>query len=175
MAMDLREMASGLMDECEGEARLPSKQDKRVAVHWRLWAVPSPGLTTERPSPLYGPVLFHRGRLERVLGYQLLTAFRLRAWVRSDSRVRWFSSFHSDRLRLGDPGALDAMLQVLLPAVPLRLALPVACDRIEVAVDAGDGALLVEAVELSHTADEFVFDESIDRGMRITELLDDEE
>ncbi|HJQ03127.1 MAG TPA: SDR family NAD(P)-dependent oxidoreductase [Jatrophihabitans sp.] len=129
----------------------------------RAPAVPPPGLSADRPSPLYGQVLFHRGRLRRVLDYQLLTAFRLRAWVHSDALTRWFSGFHSGRLRLGDPGALDAMLQVLLPAVPLRLALPVACERIEIPPASGAGALLVEATELSHTADEFTFDVSLSR------------
>ncbi|HET6210733.1 MAG TPA: SDR family NAD(P)-dependent oxidoreductase, partial [Jatrophihabitans sp.] len=129
-------------------------------------SAPPAGLDAGRPCPLYGSVLFHRGRLQRVLRYELLTAFQLRAWVQADPQTRWFSSFHHARLRLGDPGALDAMLQVLLPSVPLRLALPVSCERIEIhPSDPTDpaGPLLVRARERSHTADEFVFDAGLSR------------
>jgi enediyne polyketide synthase len=116
-----------------------------------------PGLDTEWPSSLYGSVLFHGGRLRRVGRYDLLTAFRVRAWIHADAGSPWFSSFHDRRLRLGDPGALDAALHVLLPAVPQRLALPVGCDRVEVDAPA-DGWLRVDAEERSRDDDEYVFD-----------------
>jgi enediyne polyketide synthase len=123
----------------------------------RAEVAPPSGLDAERPSALYGSVLFHRGRLRRVGRYDLLSAFRVRAWVHADARCQWFSSFHDRRLRLGDPGALDAALHALLPAVPQRLALPVGCDRVEVDAPA-DGWLRVVAQERSRDDDDYVFD-----------------
>jgi enediyne polyketide synthase len=117
-------------------------------------------LDPDRAHPLYGSAMFHGGGLRRVGRYDLLSAYRVRAWIRADSRAKWFSSFHSGRVRLWDPGLLDAALHVLLPTVPLRLALPVSCDRLEVA-EPPDGWLHVEAAELLHTEDEFVFDVTV--------------
>jgi len=121
------------------------------------------GLDPDRPHPLYDSVLFHRGGLRRVARYDLLSAYRVRAWLRADRTARWFSSFHSGRVRLWDPGLLDASLQVLLPTVPSRLALPVACERLVVA-EPPDGWLLVTAEELSHRDEEYLFDVTVCTG-----------
>lgn len=123
-------------------------------------AEPPPDLDPARPHALYGSTLFHGGGLRRVGRYDLLSAYRVRAWLHADTRAKWFSSFHSSRIRLWDPGLLDAAMHVLLPTVPDRLALPVACDRLEVA-QPPDGWLRVVASELSHTEDEYVFDVTV--------------
>jgi hypothetical protein len=55
---------------------------------WSVRAEParSPaGLDPDRPSPLYGSALFHGGRFRRVGRYDLLTAFRISAWIRADA------------------------------------------------------------------------------------------
>ena len=160
--------AAGLRVEASARCDADGFASDRVAGHvypagplGTAAPVPVPaGLDPDRPHPLYDSTLFHRGGLRRIARFDLLSAYRVRAWVRADRTAKWFSSFHSGRIRLWDPGLLDASLQVLLPTVPGRLALPVACQRLEVAEPA-DGWLLVEAVERSHTQDEFLFDVTV--------------
>ncbi|MDX8037072.1 SDR family NAD(P)-dependent oxidoreductase [Lentzea sp. BCCO 10_0856] len=110
----------------------------------------------EGPHPFYGPLFFHSGRLRGLIGYELLTAFEVRAWVRGGDE-RWFSQFQSSRLLLGDLGAHDATIHVLLACLPHRRALPVHVERVTVWRRPA-GALLVSAREREHSADEYVFD-----------------
>ncbi|MFC6868270.1 SDR family NAD(P)-dependent oxidoreductase [Haloechinothrix salitolerans] len=112
------------------------------------------------PHECYDTTFFHTGRFRRLLRYDLLSAFRVRAWIRTEqgSDVQpWFSQFHSGRLLLGDPGAHDATLHVLLACVPHRRALPVEVERVTVWREP-TGVLRVDAVETSHTHDDYVFD-----------------
>ncbi|GAA4872691.1 SDR family NAD(P)-dependent oxidoreductase [Saccharopolyspora cebuensis] len=111
----------------------------------------------DAPTSHYGSTLFHRGRFRRVLRYDQLSAFRVRAWIRADPRARWFSDFHSGDLLLGDPGAHDAALHALLACVPHRRALPVGADRVDVWCRP-DGLLRVLAEEVAHGPDDYVFD-----------------
>ncbi|WP_053732951.1 type I polyketide synthase [Nocardia sp. NRRL S-836] len=109
------------------------------------------------PSELYGPTMFHGGRFRRVLGYELLTAFRVRAWVEARDDEKWFGDFHPGDLLLGDAGAHDAAIHALLPCVPHRRALPTGIDRLTV-WRRPHGLVHVTAEERAHTADDFVFD-----------------
>ncbi|MPY78616.1 MAG: SDR family NAD(P)-dependent oxidoreductase [Actinophytocola sp.] len=129
---------------------------------------PAPQRTGQQPPPsrdagpheCYETTFFHTGRFRRLLSYELLSAFRVRAWIRAEEGsevVPWFSPFHSGRLLLGDPGAHDATLHVLLACVPHRRALPVGVERITVWREP-TGVLRVDAAEVSHTADDYVFD-----------------
>ncbi len=114
------------------------------------------------PHPYYGPLLFHSGRMRRLIGYDHLSAFRVRAWVRADEQS-WFSDFHGSRLLLGDIGAHDAAIHVLLPCLPHRKALPVHADRMTVWRKPA-GTLLVSAEERAHDGDEYVYDVSVTDG-----------
>ena len=109
------------------------------------------------PHPFYGRVFFHEGRFRRLVDYEVLSAFRVRAWIRGGQEEDWFSPFHGADLLLGDPGAHDAALHVLLPCVPHRLALPVAADRF-VLWQRPAGPLRVDAVERWHGDGEYCFD-----------------
>jgi enediyne polyketide synthase len=110
----------------------------------------------------YGVALFHGDPFRVVRRYDRLSAYRVRAWIHPDTGVGWFASLHESRLLLGDPAAHDASLHALLPAVPLRLALPVGCDAWEV-FEHPAGWLLVDAVERGHTSTEFWFDVELRR------------
>jgi enediyne polyketide synthase len=110
------------------------------------------------PIPWYGTELFfHGGRFRRLAGYERLSAFRVNAWLRPAPADSWFSQFHSGQLWLGDPGGHDAALHALLACVPHRRALPVGADRFTV-YEAPHGPLQVRAREVTHTADDYVFD-----------------
>ncbi|MFD9739259.1 SDR family NAD(P)-dependent oxidoreductase [Umezawaea sp. NPDC059074] len=110
----------------------------------------------DEPHPFYGPLFFHTGELRALLDYEKLTAFEVRAWIRTNPRD-WFSGYHSSRLLLGDIAAHDATIHVLLACLPHRTALPVAVERITV-WRRPEGDLLVTAREREHTDDEYVFD-----------------
>ncbi|MPZ00560.1 MAG: SDR family NAD(P)-dependent oxidoreductase [Actinophytocola sp.] len=111
------------------------------------------------PHECYDTTFFHTGRFRRLLRYDLLSAFRVRAWIRAEQGdvQPWFSPFHSGRLLLGDPGAHDATLHVLLACVPHRRALPVGVERVTVWQEP-TGVLRVDAVETSHAHDDYTFD-----------------
>ncbi|WP_189062184.1 type I polyketide synthase, partial [Longimycelium tulufanense] len=128
-------------------APVPPKQHREVS---------GPLADAPAPHPFYGPVFFHSGRFQRLLGYDLLSAFSVRAWIEARDET-WFSDFHPRELLLGDPGAHDAAIHVLLACVPHRRALPVAAERMTV-WKKPVGTLVVDAVERSHTADDYVFD-----------------
>lgn len=119
--------------------------------------------------PYYDHLLFHSGRLRRIVGYEHLSAFRIRAWVRADEG-KWFSEFHGSRLLLGDLGAHDAAIHALLACLPHRRALPVHAERLTV-WRKPLGMLLVSAEEREHDGDEYVFDVSVtdERGAAVAE------
>ncbi|SDW08623.1 enediyne polyketide synthase [Saccharopolyspora shandongensis] len=144
------------------EARDGFRADKFTA---RITAAPSepaaihaaePPEQAQPPHPYYGKILFHSGRFRRLLRYDVLSAFRVRAWIQATDQD-WFSEFHSGDLLLGDPGAHDAALHVLLACVPHRLALPTGVDRMTVWREPR-GPLRVIADEREHTADTYCFD-----------------
>jgi enediyne polyketide synthase len=102
-------------------------------------------------------LFFHDGRFRRLAGYDLLSAFRVRAGLVPASGVSWFSEHHGQAQVLGDPGAHDATLHVLLACVPHRKALPVGAGRFTVWARP-EGPLVVDAREISHGDGEYVFD-----------------
>ncbi|MFC3448594.1 polyketide synthase family protein [Amycolatopsis speibonae] len=137
--------------------------DRFTAVARRAPEPPRPWSPARPPSetsahPWYGSLFFHSGRFRRVAGYELLTAFRVDAWLRTREPGPWFSQFHSGQLLLGDPAAHDACLHVLLACVPHRRALPVGVDRVTIWSAPPDGPLRVVATERAHDGDGFTFD-----------------
>lgn len=120
---------------------------------------PLPVAPADGPHPYYGPLLFHSGRMRRLTGYDHLSAFRVRAWVRADEHS-WFSDFHGSKLLLGDIGAQDAAIHVLLACLPHRKALPVHAERMTV-WRKPTGMLLVSAEERAHDGNEYIYEVSV--------------
>ncbi|MEU7489589.1 SDR family NAD(P)-dependent oxidoreductase [Streptomyces sp. NPDC042319] len=126
---------------------------------------PAPGARVDVPSPpaqqnvhpFYDSLFFHAGRFRRVVSYDVLSAFRVQAWIRAAPSDPWFAQLHPQRLRLGDLGAHDAAMHALLACIPHRSALPVGVDRLTV-WRTPQGCLRVLAEERTHTADRYVFD-----------------
>ncbi|KOX34855.1 hypothetical protein ADK67_02905 [Saccharothrix sp. NRRL B-16348] len=149
--VELRDDADGY-----GATRFSARSRTAAAPPERVTVPPAP-VRTEGRHPFYGPLLFHSGRFERLVRFDHLTAFEVRAWVNADDHARWFSDFHSGRLLLGDPGAHDASVHVLLACLPHRKALPVGADRVTV-WRRPEGLLRIHAVETRHADDEYWFD-----------------
>ncbi|HEY6911932.1 MAG TPA: SDR family NAD(P)-dependent oxidoreductase [Myxococcales bacterium] len=78
---------------------------------------------------LYGPLLFHTGRFQRVTGYRNLGATECVADLRSEPS-EWFARALPQRLLLGDPAARDAGLQAIQACLPHRRVLPTAVEEI---------------------------------------------
>ncbi|MEV0156406.1 SDR family NAD(P)-dependent oxidoreductase [Micromonospora sp. NPDC050686] len=113
--------------------------------------------------PWYGPVLFHEGRMRRLTHAGPVSAFAVRATVDADDRDRWFASFLGQELLLGSPAGHDATIHALLACAPHRRVLPVAAAEV-VVWQPLRGRLTVEAREVEHSADEYVFDVDVTRS-----------
>lgn len=76
-------------------------------------------------------LLFQRGRLRRVLGWQRLEAQHCQARLAADPQpaVAWFGRFLPPALVLGDPGLRDAAIHALQACIPHRRLVPVGLGR----------------------------------------------
>ncbi|WP_435233749.1 SDR family NAD(P)-dependent oxidoreductase [Micromonospora aurantiaca (nom. illeg.)] len=141
------------------------------------------GREATTPHPWYGPVLFHEGRMRRLTHAGPVSAFAVRATVDADDRDRWFASFLGQELLLGSPGGHDAAIHALLACAPHRRVLPVGAAEVVVWRPLR-GRLTVEAREVRHSADEYVFDVDVAhagvpvarwRGLRLRAVGDNRE
>lgn len=124
----------------------------------------SDGVLLDPARELYGGVLFHRGRFQRLSGYRSLRATECSADLMSDGAVAWFGDYLPERLVLGDPAARDAALHAIQACVPHRSLLPVSVRRVSCsALDAHDRHSL-HAIERAHDAEGFEYDLSIRDG-----------
>jgi enediyne polyketide synthase len=111
-------------------------------------------------APLYGPLLFQRGRFRRLAGYDLLRATACLARLAAPDAAeqeRWFGEYLPDALVLGDPGARDACLHAVQACVPHRALLPVGADRITFIAPEARAAHVV-ATEVARDGDLFTYD-----------------
>jgi enediyne polyketide synthase len=107
---------------------------------------------------LYGGVLFHQGRFQRLQGYRSLRATECLAEISSDGSTVWFGRYLPDRLVLGDPGARDASIHAIQACIPHATLLPTAVRRVFSRGLAADAPLLLAARERSRNGNEFVYD-----------------
>ncbi|HEX4498810.1 MAG TPA: SDR family NAD(P)-dependent oxidoreductase [Thermoanaerobaculia bacterium] len=107
---------------------------------------------------LYGGVLFHQGRFQRLEGYRSLRATECLADISADGTTVWFGRYLPDRLVLGDPGARDAAIHAIQACIPHATLLPTAVERVVSHGLAGDVPLVLAARERSRNGDEFIYD-----------------
>ena len=107
---------------------------------------------------LYGKVLFHRGRFQRLRNYRALKATECLAEIGPDETHNWFGRYLPADLVLGDPGARDAAIHAVQACVPQATLLPVSVERITCHLNGQTGALLVHAKERARLANGFVYD-----------------
>ena len=122
-------------------------------------AAGTPGrIALDPQGDLYGGVLFHQGRFQRLAGYRSLRATECLADISADGSTVWFGRYLPDRLVLGDPGARDAAIHAIQACIPHATLLPTAVERVISHGLAADVPLLLAARERSRNGDEFVYD-----------------
>ncbi len=117
-----------------------------------------PRLAIEPRDDLYGSVLFHRGRFQRVQGYRWLRATECLAEIAADGHAVWFGRYLPAGLALGDPGARDAAIHGIQACIPHATLLPTGVDRIVTGCIRRDEPLFLAARERSRHGDDFVYD-----------------
>ena len=119
---------------------------------------PPARLALDPQRELYGDLLFHGARFQRLSGYRRLRAAECLAEISPDGHTEWFGSYLPATLVLGDPGARDAALHGVQACVPHATLLPVGVERIETAPLATDQPCRVTARERRRDGNTFVFD-----------------
>jgi enediyne polyketide synthase len=110
------------------------------------------------PADLYGGLLFHRGRFQRLEGYRHLEATSCLAEIAADGSTAWFGKWLPSELVLGDPGARDAAIHGIQACLPHATLLPTGVDRIVTGRLAASEPLVLSARERSRNGDDFVYD-----------------
>jgi enediyne polyketide synthase len=119
---------------------------------------------------LYGKVLFHTGRFQRLRDYRALAATQCLAEIIPDGTTAWFGRYLPSGLVLGDPGARDAAIHAVQACVPQITLLPVGVERITGSLSGQAGGLFVRAKERARLANGFVYDvELTDNEGRVRE------
>ena len=109
-------------------------------------------------TDLYGQILFHRGRFQRVEGYRELSATRCLAEVSPDGQARWFGGYLPETLLLGDAAIRDAAIHAIQACIPHGTILPIGIDRVFTGERPLTGPCSVRAQEREHVGDRFVYD-----------------
>ncbi len=152
----LREASTGFAVDC---FRAICRFGAAEEAPGRLLATVSPGGPVAlAPGDLYGGVLFHQGRFQRLQGYRALRATECLADISPDGSTVWFGRYLPDRLVLGDPGARDAAIHGIQACIPHATLLPIGVERMVSRGLSTDAPLLLAARERSRSGDEFVYD-----------------
>jgi enediyne polyketide synthase len=118
------------------------------------YVVPSLQIDTH----LYGELLFHQRRFQRISNYQHLRAKSCVAAIATDPTTPWFSDFVPQTMMLGDAGARDAAIHALQACVPHATILPVAIQCLRIFQVQDEVPHTVKAIEQSHGDDQFIYD-----------------
>jgi enediyne polyketide synthase len=121
-------------------------------------------ITVDPPHDLYGKVLFHTGRFQRLRDYRALKARECLAEIMPDGTTNWFGRYLPGGLALGDPGARDAAIHAVQACVPQITLLPVGVERITGSLNAHAGELFVHAQEIERLANGFIYDVELADG-----------
>ncbi len=121
--------------------------------------IPSGNIELEPSRDLYGPLLFHTGRFQRVKRYRVLTATHCVAEL-TPSNDAPFQRYHPQDLLLGDLTVRDAAIHALQASVPQGTVLPAGIASVELFAPVAGHAVVV-AREVERDADGFVWDVDI--------------
>jgi enediyne polyketide synthase len=113
---------------------------------------------------LYGSLLFHKGRFQRLRGYRWLKATECVAEVALDDTANWFGRYLPSALVLGDPGARDAAIHAIQACIPHATLLPIGVNRFVPGVASAPGPWFVHARERAREKDTFTYDVEVLRA-----------
>jgi enediyne polyketide synthase len=119
---------------------------------------PPPAIPLDPGADLYGDVLFHAGRFQRIRGYRRLKARECLAEIAPAEECRWFGEYQPRELLLGDPGARDAVIHAIQACIPHATVLPIAVDRIVPCKLSSECCWFVRAWERFQEDNELVYD-----------------
>ena len=114
-------------------------------------------LALEPRRDLYGRVLFHTGRFQRLTGYRKLEARQCVAEISRDEDEAWFGPYLPAQRILGDAAARDAVIHAVQACIPHGTLLPVGINRLVPAANLV-APVTVSAKEVSQQGDVFVYD-----------------
>ena len=121
--------------------------------------IPAGNVELQPERDLYGPLLFHTGRFQRVRRYRVLTATHCVAELTPSSESP-FHRYHPQDTLLGDLTIRDAAIHALQASVPQGTVLPAGIASVEFFAPV-EGEAIVVAHEIERHADGFVWDVDI--------------
>jgi enediyne polyketide synthase len=118
-----------------------------------------PLLKIDLQCDLYGELLFHTGRFQRVGGYRRLHSTECLADITADGDEPWFGPYIPPSLVLPDPGMRDAAIHVIQACIPFARLMPVGLERLtHHPFTQAMGPWRVYAREQQHQGDLFWYD-----------------
>ena len=117
------------------------------------------GVVDLEPRDVYGPLLFHTGRFQRVRRYRVLTATTCVAELTASAEAP-FHRYQPQELLLGDLTIRDAAIHALQASVPHQTVLPAGIASVELFAPV-EGDAIVVAHEVERHADRFVWNVDI--------------
>ena len=115
-------------------------------------------LSLDPGRDLYGNILFHRGRFQRLDRYLRLRATECVAQIAADGVVEWFGRYLPRPLVLGDCGMRDAAIHAIQACIPHATILPIGVQRIVAGVGNPTEPCSMRAREVSDDGNELVYD-----------------
>jgi enediyne polyketide synthase len=162
------------LDHFVGTCRFGKPNLCEVMLQSQLPAKDSASAIALKPEhDLYGDVLFHRGRFQRLSNYRILKSRECFAEIAADGKTNWFGSYLPKDLVLGDPGVHDAAMHAIQACIPAATLLPTGVERLSLRGTALSGPSFVRARERSNDGNIFVYDVSVaDAAGHIVERWD---
>lgn len=120
-----------------------------------------PPIALQPERDLYGKVLFHRGRFQRLSNYRVLRSKECFAEISDDGKTKWFGQYLPKDLVLGDPGMHDAALHAIQACIPAATLLPTGIERLSIRTSQITGPVFVQARERSNEENNFIYDVSV--------------
>lgn len=107
---------------------------------------------------LYGKILFHQGRFQRLANYKHLEAKKCIAEITNGDKSEWFSRYLPKDLLLGDPAMRDTAIHAIQACIPHATLLPIGVDEIFINQNGHSESKLVYAQERSKVGNVFIYD-----------------
>jgi enediyne polyketide synthase len=115
-------------------------------------------LDLEPKRDLYGGILFHSGRFQRLRGYRLLRATECIAEIEPETAGGWFGRYLPGERVLGDLAAHDTAIHAIQACIPHTTLLPIGVDRLIPDTRQTNAPRFVRARERFRSGDLFVYD-----------------